>query len=76
VLNSRDFMIWLAFLGVSQVVFLAFVGVVVVVALLFIIALGEALVLLIFLVGPPCHNVTEFHCSSRGVASEVVVGVL
>jgi hypothetical protein len=55
VLNIHDFMVSLAFSGVSQVVPLTFVGVVVVVALLVIVALGEALVLLILLVGPPCH---------------------
>jgi hypothetical protein len=33
-------------------------------------------VLLILLVGPPCHHAAEFHGSSQVVASEVVVGVL
>jgi hypothetical protein len=75
-LNSRDFVVWLAFSRVSQVVLLAFVGVVIVVALLVVVVLGKALVLLILLVGPPCHHVVEFHCSSRAVASEVMVGVL
>jgi hypothetical protein len=55
---------------------LAIVGVVVVVALLVFVALGEALVLLILLVGPPWHHVAEFHGSSRAVAFEVMVSVL
>jgi hypothetical protein len=76
VLNSHDFVVSLAFSGVSRVVPLVFVGVVVVVALLVIVALGEALVLLILLVGPSCHHVVEFHNSSRAVPSEVVVSVL
>jgi hypothetical protein len=52
-LNSCDFMLWLAFLGLSRVVLLAFVRVVVVVDLLVVVALGEALILLILLVNPP-----------------------
>jgi hypothetical protein len=48
--------------------------VVVVVDLLVIVALREAVVLLVFLVSPPCHHVAQFHGSSRAVASEVVVG--
>jgi hypothetical protein len=75
-LNSGDFMVWLAFSGVSRVVPLAFVRVVVVVALLVIFAIGEALILLILLVGTPCHHVMEFHGSSWAVASEVMVSVL
>jgi hypothetical protein len=76
VLNRRDFIVWPAFLGVTRVVLLAFVRVVVVIALLIIFALGKALVLLVLLVGPPCHHVAEFHSSSRAVASEVMVGEL
>jgi hypothetical protein len=76
VLNSRDFMVWLACLGVLRVVPLAFVGVVIVVALLVVVALGEALVLPILLVGPPCRHVVKIHGSSWAVASKVVVGVL
>jgi hypothetical protein len=75
-LNSRDFLVWLAFLGIPRVVPLTFVKVVVVVSLLVILALREAIVLLILLVSPPSHHVTLFHGGSRAVASEVVVGVL
>jgi hypothetical protein len=63
-LNSHDFMLWLALSGVPRVVPLAFAGVVVVVALLVVVALGEALILLILLVSPLCHHVAEFHDSS------------
>jgi hypothetical protein len=57
-LDSRDYMVWLAFLGVPRVVPLAFVEVVVAIALLVVVALGEAVVLLVLLVRPPCHYVT------------------
>jgi hypothetical protein len=40
------------------VVPLALVEVVVAVALLVVVPLGEAVVLLVLLVGPPCHHVT------------------
>jgi hypothetical protein len=50
--------------------------VVVDVALLDLVAFGEALILLVLLVSPPCHHVTQFHGSSRAVASEVMVGAL
>jgi hypothetical protein len=56
-LNSRDFLVWLALSGVPQVVPLALVEVAVAVALLVTIALGEAVVLLVLLVSPPCHYV-------------------
>jgi hypothetical protein len=75
-LNSRDLLVWLAFLGVPRVVPLALVKVVVAVALLVVVALREVIVLLVLLVGPPCHHVTQFHGSSRAVASEVMVSML
>jgi hypothetical protein len=56
-LNSRDFLVWLALSGVPQLVLLALVEVVVAIALVIAVALGEASVLLIFLVSPPCHHV-------------------
>jgi hypothetical protein len=55
--DSSDFLVWLVLSGVSQVVPLALVEVAVVVALLVVVALGEAVVLLVLLVSPPCHHV-------------------
>jgi hypothetical protein len=75
-LNRVDFLVWLALLGVPRVVPLALVEVVVAVALLVVAALWEAIILLVLLINPPCHHVTQFHNSSRAVASEVVVCVL
>jgi hypothetical protein len=75
-LNGRDFLVWLALSGFSQVVPLAFVKVAVAVAVLVVVALGEAVVLLVLLVSPPCHHVTQLHGSSRAVAPDVVVRVL
>jgi hypothetical protein len=46
------------------------------IALLVVVALGEAIVLLILLVSPPCNHVTQLHGSSRAIAPEVVVCVL
>jgi hypothetical protein len=46
------------------------------VALFVMVALGEAVVFLILLVGPPCHHVMQLHGSSRTVVPEVVVRVL
>jgi hypothetical protein len=76
VLDSRDFMVWLALSGVPRVVLLAFVKMAVAIVLLVVVALGEAVVFLVLLVGPPCHHVTQLHRSSRAVAPEVVVRVL
>jgi hypothetical protein len=56
-LNSRDFVVWLALSGVPRVVPLALVEVAIAVALLVIVSLGEAVILLILLVRPPCHHV-------------------
>jgi hypothetical protein len=58
------------------VVPLALVKVAIAVAVLVAVALGEVVVLLVLLVRPPCHHITEFHGSSRAIASEVVVRVL
>jgi hypothetical protein len=46
------------------------------IALLVMFALGEAVILLVLLVSPPCHHVTQLHGSSRAVAPEVMVCVL
>jgi hypothetical protein len=75
-LDSCDFMVWLVLSGVPQVVPLAFVEVAVAIALLVVVALGEAVVFLVLLVGPPCHHVTQLHGSSQAVAPQVVVRVL
>jgi small-conductance mechanosensitive channel len=75
-LNSHDFLVWLALSGVPRVVSLALVKVAVAIALLVLVALGEAVVLLVLLVGPPCHHVMQFHGSRRAIASKVVVRVL
>jgi hypothetical protein len=53
VLDSHDFLVWLALLGVPRVVPLALVEVAVAVALLVAVSLGEAIVLLVLLVSPP-----------------------
>jgi hypothetical protein len=58
------------------VVPLALVEVVVAIALLVVVALGEAVVLLVLLVSPPCHHVTQLYGSSQAIAPEVVVCVL
>jgi hypothetical protein len=57
-LNSHNFLVWLALFGVPRVVPLALVEVAVAVALLVVVSLGEAVVLLVLLVSPPCHHVT------------------
>jgi hypothetical protein len=57
-LNSHDFLVWLVLSEVPRVVLLALVKVAVAVTLLVTIALGEAVVLLVLLVGPPCYHVT------------------
>jgi hypothetical protein len=56
-LDNRDFLVWLALSGVPRVLPLALVKVVVAVALLVVVALGEAVILLVILVGPPCYHV-------------------
>jgi hypothetical protein len=67
-LDSRNFMVWLALSGVPRVVPLAFVEVVVAIALLIVVALGEAGIFIILLVGQPCHHVTQLHSSSQVAA--------
>jgi hypothetical protein len=74
-LDNRDFLVWLALLSVPRAVPLALVKVAIAIALLVIIALGEAVVLLVLLVSPPCHHVTQLHGTSWAIASEVVVRV-
>jgi hypothetical protein len=69
-------LVWLALSGVPQVVPLALIEVAVAIALLVVVVLGEAVVLLVLLVSPPCHHVTQLYGSSRVIASEVVVRVL
>jgi hypothetical protein len=54
---------------------MAFVGVVVAVALV-VVTLGEALILLILLVGPSLHHFSELHDSLGVVALKVTVDVL
>jgi hypothetical protein len=56
------------------VVPLALVEVAIAIALLVAVALGEAVILLVLLVSPPCHHVMLLHGSSR--APEVMVCVL
>jgi hypothetical protein len=68
-------MVWLVPLGGFRVVPLAFAGAVAVVVLV-VVVLGEALILLILLVGPSLHHVAELHDSLGAVAAEVVVDVL
>jgi hypothetical protein len=68
-------LVWLALLSVPRAVPLALVKVAIAIALLVIIALGEAVVLLVLLVSPPCHHVTQLHGTSWAIASEVVVRV-
>jgi hypothetical protein len=75
-LNSRDFLVWLALSGVPRVVPLALVEVAIAIVLPVVVELGEAIVLLVLLVSAPCHHVTQFHGSSRAIASEVMVCVL
>jgi hypothetical protein len=75
-LDGRDFMVWLVLSGVPRVVPLAFVKVVVVISLLVMVALGKAVIFLIFLVSPPCCHVTQLHGRSWAIAPEVVVRVL
>jgi hypothetical protein len=74
-LNSHDLIIWLALSGWFRVVPLAFVGAVAATVLV-VVALGEALVLLILLVGPSLHHVTKLHGSLGAVTFEVTVDVL
>jgi hypothetical protein len=57
-LTSRNFFILLALLGVPRVVPLGLVELVVAVALFVAVVLGEAVVLLVLLVGPLCQHVT------------------
>jgi hypothetical protein len=75
-LNIRDFLVWLALLGVPRVVPLALVEVAVAIALLIVVVLGAVVILLILLVSAWCHHVTELHGSSRAIVFEVVVRVL
>jgi hypothetical protein len=75
-LYSHDFMASLALLGGPRVVPLAFVEVAIAIAMLVMVALGEAVIFLVLLVGPPHHHVAQLHISSRAVAPEVVVRVL
>jgi hypothetical protein len=75
-LNGHDFLVWLALLGVLRVVPLALVEVAIAIALLVVVALGEAVILLVLLVSPPCHHVTQLDGSSQAIASGVVVRVL
>jgi hypothetical protein len=63
-LNSHDFLVWLALSSVPRVAPLALVVVAIAIALLVVVALGEAVVLLVLLVSPPCHHVMQFHDSS------------
>jgi hypothetical protein len=56
-LNSCDFLVWLALLGIPRVVPLALVEVVVTISLLVVVALGEAIVPLVLLVNQSCHHV-------------------
>jgi hypothetical protein len=63
-LNGRNFLVWLALSGVPRVVPLAFVEVVIATSLLVVVALGEAVILLVLLVSPLCHQVTQLHGSS------------
>jgi hypothetical protein len=63
-------------LGIPGIVPLALVELVVVIALVIVVALGEVIILLVLLVSPPFHHVTQIHDSSRAVASKVVVHVL
>jgi hypothetical protein len=58
------------------VVPLALVEVAIAIALLVMVALGEANVLLILLISPPCHHVKQLHVNSRAIASKVLVRVL
>jgi hypothetical protein len=76
VLNSCDFMVWLALLGISGVVPLALVEVVVAIGLLVVVALGEAVILLVLLVSPPCNHVVQLYSTSWAIAPEVVVRML
>jgi hypothetical protein len=62
-LDGCDFMVWLTLSNVPRVVPLAFVEVAVAIALLVMVALGEAVVFLIFLVSPSCHQVKQLHSS-------------
>jgi hypothetical protein len=68
-------MVWLALSGEFRVVPLAFGGVVAIIALV-IVTLGEALILLILLVGPSLHHVVELHDSLGAVVTKVVVDVV
>jgi hypothetical protein len=76
VLDSREFMVWLALSGILRVDPLALVEAVAAIALLVVVALGEPVVLLILLASPPCHHVAQLYCSSQAIAPEVVVRVL
>jgi hypothetical protein len=76
VLNSHDFLVWLVLLGVPRVVPLAFVEVAVAISLFVVIALGKAVVLLVLLVSPLCHHVTQLCGSSWAIEPEDVVRVL
>jgi hypothetical protein len=74
--HGHDFLVWLALSGIPQVVPLAFIEVEIAIALVVMVALGEAVILLVLLISPPCHHVTQLHGSSRAIAPEVVVRML
>jgi hypothetical protein len=67
VLDSRDFMVWLALSGVPRGVPLAFVVMSIAIALLVMVALGEAVVFLVLLVA---------HRTIMSRSSTAVVGQL
>jgi hypothetical protein len=75
-LDSRDFMVWLALLGVPRVVPLASIEVAVAISLFIVVALGKAVLVLVLLVNHPRHHVAQLHGSSRAVAPKVMVRVL
>jgi hypothetical protein len=57
-------MVLLVLSGVPRVVPLAFVKVAIAISLLVVVALREAVILLVLLVSPLCHHVTQLHDSS------------
>jgi hypothetical protein len=69
-------MVWLALSSIPRVVPLALIKLVIAITLLVVVALGEAVVLLILLVSPPCHHVAQFYRSSWAIVPKVVVRVL
>jgi hypothetical protein len=74
-LNSRDYIIWLALLGGSRVVSLAFVVAVVIPLLVLVVvvvtALREAIALLLLLVFPSLHHFEESRDGLGSVAAKV-----